>query len=117
MLKPRFLPYGAVEIEKWKRVLRTTYLSFALRSCAPKCVKKMPGKPGDHQKSWKTNFGDALNFNISKCFEHFRLRLIEVRLFLKSSNDDLTRRNLQHVGKSQNWDRIHAEPSRCNVKC
>ena len=44
-------PFGAVEIEKWRRVLRTTYLSFALRSCAPKCVKKMPWKPGDDQKS------------------------------------------------------------------
>ena len=40
-----------VEIEKWRKVLRTTYVSFALRSCAPKCLKKMPGKPGDDQKS------------------------------------------------------------------
>ena len=36
--------------------LRTTYLSFALRSCAPKCVKKTPRKLGDHQKRWKSWF-------------------------------------------------------------
>ena len=46
MLKPRFLPYGAVEIEKWKRVLRTTsgslfYVSFSfcLLSSFSKCLK------------------------------------------------------------------------------
>ena len=118
MLKPRFLPYGAVEIEKWRRVLRTTYLSFALRSCAPKCVKKMPGKPGDHQKSWKFLFsGHPKISTFFKLFEYFCLPIVELTSFLESSNDDWKWRNLQNKDKSQNWKRIHAKPSGCNVKC
>ena len=46
-----------------------------------------------------------------------RLTFAGLRLFLKSSNDDLKWRNLQHIGKSQNWKRIHEKPCRCNVKC
>ena len=76
------------------------------------------------QEAWKSSeimkiliFRIPQNFNISKCFEYFCLWLTRLRLFLKSSNDDLTRRNLQHMNKSQNWSRIHAKHSRCNVKC
>ena len=78
MLKPRFFPSGAVEIEKWRRVLRTTSKHFLLRSCAPKCLKMVFQGAGERRILRKC---DKLGPWQNNTFQRFLVILLSISRF------------------------------------
>ena len=66
-----FEPGGPPELEKKRRVLRTTYLIVLLRSCAPKCLKCCWRDPEMARNRQNHDFQELLKIDIFVIFERF----------------------------------------------